>query len=178
MDALAEAELTHAARAGDAVAFDALLDPLMEAGYRLAFTMLRDRQAAEDVVQEAAFKAWKKFHQFRHGESARPWFLTIVANECRSLLRGRWWNVLKRAEMPDLVGHDAAAGLAAGTDLRRSLEGLSFEHRLVLYLYFCEDLEQAEIARMLGVRVGTVKSRIYRAIQKLRADLEVEEAPP
>jgi RNA polymerase sigma-70 factor (ECF subfamily) len=63
MNSVAETELTQAARAGDAVAFDALLDPLMEAGYRLAFTMLRDRQAAEDVVQEAAFKAWKKFHQ-------------------------------------------------------------------------------------------------------------------
>lgn len=174
MSSSVEGDLTDAVRAGDAVAFDLLFDPLIEAGYRLAYVMLRDRQAAEDVVQEAAFKAWRRFHQFQRGDSPRAWFLTIVANECRSLLRGRWWNVLRREELQELAGPDATEPLAARTDLRQSLDRLSYEHRLVLYLYFCEDLEQTEIARMLGVRVGTVKSRIHRAIQRLRQDLGVE----
>src|SRR6476661_4801726 len=87
--------LLDAAKLGDDTAFEILLRPLLEPGYRLPGGMLQDHQAAEDAVQEAALKAWRKLRQLRDGSDMRPWFLGIVANECRSVRRSRWSSVLK-----------------------------------------------------------------------------------
>jgi len=86
----AEMTLLEAAKDGDDGAFEILLAPLLEPGYRLAGGMLQDHQAAQDAVQEAALKAWRKLRQLREGSEMRPWFLGIVANECRSVRRSRW----------------------------------------------------------------------------------------
>src|SRR5439155_26314366 len=87
--------LVQAAKQGDKVAFMSLLEPSLEPGYRMACGMLHDSQAAEDAVQEAAFKVWRKLGQLREGHELRPWFLGIVANECRTVRRSRWRSVLK-----------------------------------------------------------------------------------
>src|SRR4029077_4265500 len=87
--------LLEAAKLGDDRAFEILLRPLLEPGYRLAGGMLQDHQAAQDAVQEAAFKAWRKLRQLRSGSEMRPWFLGIVATECRSVRRSRWSSVVK-----------------------------------------------------------------------------------
>ena len=89
---------------GDAHAFAALIEPLLNPAYRLAAVMLADRHAAEDAVQEASIKAWRKLRQL-HGDatSLRPWFLSIVANECRMARRQRWWSVLKVADIATLA---------------------------------------------------------------------------
>jgi RNA polymerase sigma-70 factor (ECF subfamily) len=95
MEHAADPDLVRDAKRGDEAAFTSLLRPLLEPAYRLAAGMLQDRQLAEDALQEAAVKAWRKFHQLREGKEMRPWFFGIVANECRTTRRGRWWRVLK-----------------------------------------------------------------------------------
>src|SRR6267143_6396747 len=111
MEHAADPNLVRAAKGGDEAAFTSLLRPMLEPAYRLAAGMLQDRQLAEDAVQEAAVKAWRKINQLRVGTEMRPWLLGIVANECRTTRRGRWWGVLKigaqqrGGEAPD----DAAA---------------------------------------------------------------------
>src|SRR4029077_17348640 len=90
--------LLQAAKQGDDGAFEVLLQPLLQPGYRLAGGMLQDHQAAQDAVQEAAFKAWRKLRRLREGSDMRPWFLGIVANECRSVRRSRWSSVVKVVE--------------------------------------------------------------------------------
>src|SRR2546430_17194278 len=85
---------------GDAESFSRLIEPLLDPAYRLAAVMLADRGAAEDAVQEASVKAWRKIRQLRGDtESLRPWFLSIVANECRMSRRTRWWSVIKVADV-------------------------------------------------------------------------------
>src|SRR6267143_7060261 len=107
MEHAADPNLVRAAKGGDEAAFTSLLRPLLEPAYRLAAGMLQDRQLAEDAVQEAAVNAWRKIHQLREGAEMRPWFFGIVANECRTTRRSRWWGVLKigadrqSAEAPD-----------------------------------------------------------------------------
>src|SRR5579864_3281060 len=88
--------LMLSATRGDGESFAALIEPLLDPAFRLAAVMLSDRSAAEDAVQEASIKAWRKLGQLR-GEvgSLRPWFLSIVANECRMARRQRWWSVLR-----------------------------------------------------------------------------------
>src|ERR1700730_15830066 len=100
--------------------FDAMIGPHLDAGYRTALAILRDPDQAHDAVQESAFKAWRKLHQLREGKPARPWFLTIVANQCRSERRRRWWSVIRMADVePETTGEDA--WLAETTAVDREL---------------------------------------------------------
>ncbi|HEY6876163.1 MAG TPA: RNA polymerase sigma factor [Candidatus Dormibacteraeota bacterium] len=163
------------AAAGDAGSFSLLIEPLLDPAFRLAAVMLGDRAAAEDAVQEASIKAWRKLRQLRGDErSLRPWFLSIVANECRMARRQRWWSVIKLAETPPPASaSDQYSG--AATDVRRALLRLKPEDRLPLVLHFYLDLPLDEIARMLGVSEAAAKSRIYRAAQRMRPELSVEE---
>jgi RNA polymerase sigma factor (sigma-70 family) len=168
----AEPDLLRRARAGDPLAFEEVLLPLQRPAYRLAYTLLGgDAHAAEDALQEAYLKAWRKFHQFRYGTSPHSWFLTIVANECRSMTRTRWWSVVRQAEVVERSVPDLAGGSGARLALEAALARLPFEHRLVVSLYYGQDLSQQTVAAILGVRPGTVKSRIHRAVARLRREL-------
>ena len=163
------------ATAGDAQAFSLLIEPLLEPAYRLAAVMLADRSTAEDAVQEASIKAWRKLGQLRGDVgSLRPWFLSIVANECRMFRRQRWWSVLKVAEVRPIP---PAGGQfdETSTDLKTALLRLSPEERLPLVLHFYLDLPLDEVARTLGLSPAAAKSRIYRTARKLRSDLTPEE---
>lgn len=163
--------LIERARCGDDEAFTALIEELAEPAYRLALAILRDRSAAEDAVQEAALKAWRKIGTLREGTTtARPWFMTIVANQCRSMLRGRWFRV-RLLELPQGVAEAFESRVLDSSDLRRHLARLSADQRLVLALYFYLDLPLEEVARILGVRPQAAKSRVHRAVRALRPGL-------
>ena len=167
--------LLEAAKLGDDNAFEILLQPLLEPGYRLAGGMLQDHQAAQDAVQEAAFKAWRKLRQLRDGSEMRPWFLGIVANECRTTRRGRWWGLMKiDAERTSTKSPDEAA--VQGVDLRNALKRLRPDQRLVVVLYFYLDLPLEEIASIAGASLAAVRGRLYRGIRELRADFPITEA--
>ena len=153
----------------DSAAFDALIGPHLEAGYRTALAILRDPDAARDAVQESAFKAWRKLDQLREG-AARPWFLAIVANQCRSERRKHWWSVIRVPEVDRLTGPDVNTD---NIDINRELARLPREDRLALFLYFYLDLPMQEVGDVLGVSAGGAKTRVYRAAKKLRPGLEM-----
>jgi RNA polymerase sigma-70 factor (ECF subfamily) len=163
------------ASGGDPDAFAILIQPLLDPAYRLAAVMLADRSAAEDAVQEASVKAWRKIGQLRGDDSSlRSWFLSIVANECRMARRQRWWSVVRLAEprphtTPDPSRNDVSS------ELKEAVLRLGADERLPLVLYFYLDLPLEEVARTLGVSQSAAKSRIYRAAAKLRSDLTTEE---
>ena len=163
------------ASGGDAQSFSLLIEPLFDPAYRLAAVMLSDRSAAEDAVQEASIKAWRKIGQLRgDAGSLRAWFLSIVANECRMARRQRWWSVVRMPEM-DRPADPADLYSGQSSDLKAALLRLSEEDRLPLVLHFYLDLPLDEVARVLRVSPSAAKSRIYRAAHRLRPELSVEE---
>lgn len=170
------ADLIQRAKEGDGRAFDALLEPLVDPAFRLAMAMLSDRAAAEDVVQEAAFKAWRRLDQFREGSDLRPWFLTIVANQCRSLRRTRWFRVVRQAEVwgADVVSRSAEDAAIDRSELHRALERLPKRHLLPLVLRYRLDLSTAEIADVLGCTPAAAKLRVHRALRAMRPELGLE----
>ena len=166
-------QLIESASAGDANSFAVLIEPLLDPAYRLAAVMLVDRSSAEDAVQEASIKAWRKLRQLRGDlKSLRPWFLSIVANECRMARRQRWWSVLKLAEVPS---SESTRETGPSSDLHEALLKLKPEERLPLVLHFYLDLPLDEVARALQVSPSAAKSRIYRAAKRLRSDLTLGE---
>lgn len=173
----ASVTLVQAAKQGDDSAFEVLLEPLLGPAYRLACGMLHDRQAAEDAVQEAAIKAWRKLSHLREGAEMRPWFLGIVANECRTVTRSRWWSVLRSDPEPG-VADPADEKVLAGVDLRRALRAIDPNKRLVLVLYWYLDLPVDEIAAITGTSLHGAESRLTRATQELRKRMEGRRGRP
>lgn len=172
-----EPDLLDKARLGDQRAFEEVLRPLIEPAYRLAFAMLREREAAEDAVQEMALKGWRHRKRIRPElGTVRPWLLAIVANECRMALRARWQSVLRVKEPPE--GPGAERDLTAGIDLQRAIDRLPYRDRLLLHLYFVLDLPIDEVAQVLGIGGGAVKSRLHRVTRRLRPDLDTAEVIP
>ena len=154
----------------DSADFDSLIGPHLEAGYRTALAMLHDRDEAEDALQEAAVKAWRRIGQLRRAASGRAWFLAIVANQCRSVRRGRWWSVIR---LPDVRTQLAEADHQA-VDLERALRRLPEGDRLALFLHFYLDMPLEEVGAVLGLSPAGAKTRVYRAARKLRPGLEMD----
>ena len=162
------------ARGGDGRAFDELLAPLLDPGFRLAMTMLKHRGAAEDAVQDAAFKTWRKLDRVREDAELRPWFLAIVANECRSIRRSRWWRVLTVGDALPERSRDEEVRWSDRADLDAALQRLDRRHLLALALYYQLDLPVEEVARVFGCSEGAARQRIHRALAALRPGLAME----
>ena len=168
------AQILRDAVAGNEQAFDALVGPLVAPGFRLAVSILNDASEAEDAVQEATIKAWKNLHQLKAASLARSWFFSIVANQCRSMRRGRWWSVVRLAspEQPKAGPEDE---VVQHTDLQRALRRLPPDDRLALYLRYYMDLPLNEVAAVLKLSETAAKSRIRRAAQGLKPAVDVSE---
>jgi len=151
--------------------FDQHLERVLDPAFRLAMTMLNDRAAAEDAVQEAALKAWRHQDRFRPGAELRPWFLAFVANECRSARRSRWWRVVRLGEMWAERRPDR---LEERIDLDAALDRLPGHHLLALSLYYHLDLPIEEVARVLGCSEGAARQRLHRGLVALRPSLALE----
>ena len=164
--------LSASAREGDTRAFALLLEPVLPGGYRLAFALLRSEWDAEDCVQDSALRAWRHFRSFREGAELRPWFLKIVANQCRDQLGGRWRSVLKFGDLPPSARTGGAAN-DAGADLRRALQRLPYDQRLAVALRFYLDLSYEEVGLTMGVSPKAAQSRTYRALERLRLQPEL-----
>lgn len=153
--------------------FDALIGPHLEAAYRTALAILRNPDEAHDAVQESAFKAWRKLGQLHEGMPAKPWFLAIVANQCRSERRRRWWSVVRMPEVDR--GAEAEKGSESESiDIDRALAKLPRDDRPALFLHFYLDLSLEEVGMVLGISAGGAKTRVYRAARKLRPGLEMD----
>jgi RNA polymerase sigma-70 factor (ECF subfamily) len=167
-------DLVHRARAGDGSAFAELLRPEYRAAVRLANALLHNLDEAEDAVQEAAIKAWRKLGNLREGSPLRPWFLAIVANECRNVQRTKWWSGRTNEDVPELEAD--ATDVAAAVDLQRALVHLDYDQRLVLVLRYYMDMPFAEIALTLAISPKAARSRVERAVNRLRPILRIQEA--
>jgi RNA polymerase sigma-70 factor (ECF subfamily) len=152
--------------------FEQLLAPVLDPAFRFAMTMLNDRTAAEDALQEAALNAWRHIHRFHSGAEFRPWFLAIVANQCRTTRRARWWHVQRFAEIVWRPARDDR--WAEHIDLDAALDRLPPHHLKVLSLYYHLDLPIEEVARMLGCSEPAARQRIHRALAALPPGMALE----
>ena len=171
---LSEEKLLADARAGDQTSFERLIEPHIGLGYRLAAAMLNDASQAEDAVQEATLRAWRSIRQLRSSAQIRGWFLSIVANRSRSMRSTRWWSVI-RLPGPLWRSPSPTEALDRHQDLAIALGRLSAEERAAVLLRFYEDMTSREVGQALGITASAARSRIRRALQRLRVDLAEEE---
>jgi RNA polymerase sigma-70 factor, ECF subfamily len=177
---LTEQELVERARGGDGTAYATLVRDHEETAFRIAYVICGNAADAEEAAQEAFVKAYRALGRFRAGEPLRPWLLAIVANEARNRRRsaGRRAALVLRAAGEGRPSGEAApspeAALLAGERRSRLLAALSTlneRDRTVVACRYLLELSEAETAAALGVRPGTVKSRLARALDRLREEV-------
>lgn len=180
-----EAALIRGCAAGDADASALLVAEHHRMVFRLAHHLLRDREEALDLTQEVFLRVFRTIHRFRGQSSLRTWIYRITVNQVRN--RQRWWRRRHQGDQIPFDAHLCCSNRALQTDatapdrvfareelarrLRAAIERLPFEQRTAIVLRELEGLSYDEIAFSLSLAIGTVKSRLTRARQALRAEL-------
>ncbi|HET9671827.1 MAG TPA: sigma-70 family RNA polymerase sigma factor [Actinomycetota bacterium] len=177
---LEDAELARRAREGDDDAYEDLVKRYGPIAFRVAFLVTRDRDEAQDAAQEAFVKAYYALPRFRPELPFRPWLLRIVANEARNRARSgrrRERLALRAAAVSDRDAAPSPETAALAQEDRdalvAALNRLEPRDREVIGYRFLLGLSESETAEVLDVRPGTAKSRLSRAMAKLRELLEV-----
>jgi RNA polymerase sigma-70 factor (ECF subfamily) len=178
--------LVERARDGDEVAFTELLDQDGDLCFAIAYRILRDVERAQDAVQQAYLIAWRELPRLRDPERFSPWLHRLLVNACyeEHRRRRRWISRIQALPVEGPAGADPTVSVDDRDALDRAFLRLTPQHRAVFVLHHHAGLPLAEIAEIVGVPVGTVKSRLHHAIRTLRAaivaDSQVEtvEARP
>lgn len=180
-----EPDLIASAQQGEPAGWEALVHQHQAAVFRLAYLLLGDADDAEDVAQEAFIRAYRALERFDSTRPLRPWLLRITTNLARNRRRsvGRYLAALQRTlrAEPELaaassgvhVEHASLQQVDAQL-LWQAVRRLSAADQEVIYLRFFLELPEAEMAAALAVAPGTVKSRLHRALQRLRAVVETD----
>lgn len=131
--------------------------------YRLAYGILRNQMDAEDAVSEAVVKAFERLNSLREPEKFKPWIMQIVANEARKL-----YGKKKRVDLVEDASEMKLYHEDAKNELWDIVVRLDEKSRAVVILFYYEQLSLKEIGGVLDISEGTVKSRLFRAKEKLR----------
>lgn len=177
-----DSELITRAQRGDSAAYEEIVQRYQQVAFRTAYVITGSSPDAEDAAQEGFVKAYRALYRFRLGSDLRPWLLRIVANEARNRVRssGRRHQLELRLAEGFRPGDAAPSpeAVAVAADERRRLlamvNALSEGDRLVIASRYFLELSGEETATALGIPEGTVKSRLSRALARLRT--RVEEA--
>jgi RNA polymerase sigma-70 factor (ECF subfamily) len=167
--------LVEAARRGDHEAFEALAIGVSGRLYGVARLILRDTHLAEDAIQEALVSAWRRLPTLRDPDRFDAWIYRLTENACRDVGRDR-----RRISSEIHVVEMPAGTVPSGTGvedrdlLERGFRHLREEQRIVVVLHYYLGLPAADVADVVGIPIGTAKSRIHYATEALRAALEAD----
>jgi RNA polymerase sigma-70 factor (ECF subfamily) len=170
-------QLVIRAQEGDRAAFAELAVAMGDRLHAVACRMLRDSSLAEDATQQALLQAWTQLPKLRDPERFAAWCYRLLVNVCHAE-----WRKRKRA-LGDMTtplpaveprAPDDIAPVADRDVLERGFAKLPMQHRIVVVLRYYADMSVPEIARALGIREGTAKSRLYHAMRGLRAAIEAD----
>src|SRR2546421_8586840 len=144
---------------------------------RYARALVSDRATADDLVQDTLERAWAKLHLYRRGTDLRAWLFTVMHNVHVNRVRAARSSEPLEDEMPELAQGGTQPDALLVRDLDRAIARLPADQRAVLLLVTLEDMSYDEVARTLGIPIGTVMSRLSRAREKLRA-MMLGQTPP
>lgn len=173
-----EIDLVRRARQGSSEAWEDLVRLHQEPLFRLAYLLLGDAGEAEDVAQEAFLRAYRSLERYDMERPLRPWLLSIAANLARNRRRsaGRYlaavqrWFKAEPASVPSI--EERGIQKLESQNLWRAIRRLDLMDQQVVYLRYFLELSTQEVAETLQVPEGTVKSRLHRALKRLRGVIE------
>jgi RNA polymerase sigma factor (sigma-70 family) len=178
-----ERELVSAARRGDETAFERLIEAEAPRVYRAILAVVRSPEDAQEVIQDASVRAWRKLPGLRDEARWPAWYRRIAVRQAmdRAGRRERRVREVPIESVPGTADIRLAADPTTAVVERLAVMGalsrLSADDRAILGLRYGADLEVPDVAAALSIPLGTAKSRLHRAIARLAAEIEVEDGP-
>ena len=171
-------DLLVRAQRGDEQAFTRLLVPIYARLHQIAYRMLRDRSLAEEAVQHAALAMWRGLPKLRDPERFEAWAYRLIVNACHSegRRRKRRSHEVQVAVTRDPVVRDEYGRIHDRDHLERGFASLSMDQRAVVVLHHYLDMPVDDVAEVLGIRPGTARSRLHRALRHMREALGEDAA--
>lgn len=175
VESLSEAELIGRARDGEGSAWEILVRKHQESVFRLAYLLLGDPDEAEDVAQETFIRTYRYLNRYDANRQMRPWLMRIASNLARNRKRSlvRYWRALERAAR-QRPAPDPGMNSDDVRELWQAIRRLKHADQHVIYLRYFLEVSEVEMASILDVPRGTVKSRLHRALGRLREVIEAE----
>ena len=172
-------DLIRRSQTGDADAFAALYQQYKNLVYKTAYLMLNSPEEAEDALQEVFLQVHRSLLSYQPEKAAfTTWLYRVTVNHCLNRRRKRRLAILPLTERSSPASASIETHVMNRKDMAQALSGLSEKLRAVLVLRYYWDLPYGDIAQILEIPVGTVKSRLDLALRTLRAELVTESAPP
>lgn len=159
--------------------FERLLERERVSVERFVRFRISPKADADDLLQEVYLAAYSKFSQLKNHDSFKAWILSIARNKCNDYFRGKAASLeIPIDELEETALSDSRYGVSAVSTVRETLELLGDRDKQILYLYFWKELPQAEIAKRLGIPIGTVKSRLHTAKRNFKEKYPYRAARP
>ncbi|MGL4913119.1 MAG: sigma-70 family RNA polymerase sigma factor [Romboutsia sp.] len=159
----------HLAKTGDKEAYVRLVRENKEAMYRIAKSIVSIDADVEDAVSETILNAYMNINKLRKNEYFKTWIIRILINECNLILKKRKREVgLDELTLNSFIKEDYKKDI----DLYNAINNLDYDLKITTLLFYFEDMKYYDIAKVLNIREGTVKSRLSRAKEKLYKLLE------
>ena len=170
-----EAEMVARARTGDNLAWETLVRQHQEPVFRLAYLLLGDPEDAKDIAQEAFIRTYQHLDRFDETRPLRPWLMRVASNLAlnRNRSLSRYWRILERAARQQPAEH-TSPDPGDVEELWQAIRRLKHDDQQVIYLRYFLEVSEAEMASTLEIPRGTVKSRLNRALGRLRELIETE----
>ena len=173
-----DAELIGLAQRGDEEAFASLAVAVGDRLHAVSHRILRDLDLAEDATQQALLTIWRDLPKLRDPARFDAWSYRLLVRACYAeARRTRHWTPDLRILPTETSTGEGLSSVVDRDQLERGFRRLSIDHRAVVVLHHYLDLPLEEVAEILGVPVGTVRSRLHRAMQGLRAALDADARP-
>ena len=173
-----DAKLVARARKGDEVAFAAIIQSAHGRFKQIAYRILRDPHLAEDAMQQAMLEMWRKLPTLRDPEKFDGWSYRFLVNACYREAKRYKESYRELPGMLEMSYPDATGNVNDREQLERGFKRLSMEHRTVVVMHYFLDLTIEDTAAALGISTGTAKSRLNRAMGKLRLALQADTPDP
>lgn len=143
--------------------------------YRLAYSYVKNNEDSLDIVQESIYKAFESIDTLREPKFIKTWFYRIVVNTSIDFIRKRKKEILVDEEfmLNNDIGH---IDTYRDIDLKRALDDLPEDYRIIIILRYFEDLKIKEISEVLGENINTVKTKLYKGLDKLKININSQEA--
>lgn len=169
-----DTQLVVRAQEGDEVAFAAIIQSAHGRFKQIAYRILRDPYLAEDAMQQAMLEMWRKLPTIRDPERFDGWSYRFLVNACYREAKRHKESYRELPGLLDLSHPDGTGPINDRDQLERGFKRLSMEHRSVVVLHYYLDLTIEDTAEALGISAGTAKSRLNRAMAKLRLALQAD----
>lgn len=170
MFGLNKLDLVYKAKRGNGKAFTKLMDENLKSMYRVGKGILNREDDIEDAIQNTILKAYLNIKTLKNDELFKTWLIKILINECNKI-----YNFNKKCMSLDKVVEEQYKDKYENFDLKFAVDSLPEELRLVITLFYFEDLKISEISEIVGIPEGTVKSRLSRAKTKIAESIDGKE---